>query len=66
MKTPIKIEYEVDDGRFIFEDWSETGGYLQITYKEDDTDDAVLPVMDKVQWERFKRLGDFVFEESID
>lgn len=58
----IEVNLITEDGKFSFEEWCEVPNFLHISYSEDGKMLAELPVIDKEQWEKFKLIGDLIFD----
>lgn len=57
----LSIEFSNGDTVYTFSEWTEIDGLLEISC-DDSARTLVLPVMDKEEWQKFKRAGDIAFE----
>ena len=57
----LSIEFSNGDTVYTFAEWTEVDGLLEISCNDGHTD-ITLPVMDKDEWQKFKRAGDMAFE----
>jgi hypothetical protein len=57
----LSIEFSNGDTVYTFAEWTEVDGLLEISCNDSHTV-VTLPVMDKDEWQKFKRAGDMAFE----
>ena len=57
----LSIEFSRGDTVYTFSEWTEAEGLLEISC-DDSVRTLLLPVMDKEEWQKFKRAGDLAFE----
>ncbi len=57
----IAIKVQTEDGHFEIEEWEENGGYVQISYKEEDIPAQTLPYLNKKEWKQLCRHVDHIF-----
>jgi hypothetical protein len=57
----LSIEFSHGDTVYAFSEWTEVDGLLEISCDDSHTV-FTLPVMDKEEWQKFKRAGDMAFE----
>lgn len=60
----MSVKVPLEDGVLLVEESDYYNSVVSISYNEEDS--AVkLPALTKLQWERLKRAGDYVFGEII-
>lgn len=59
----VSVKVPLEDGVILGEE-SDLGDWVVVSYREEDCD-IELPALTKLQWEKLKRAGDYVFGEII-